>query len=210
MPVFVTDPGPPVPTRLPEAFRGQHVGVVDELNETQKAHESRDEPIDPDAERDQQTLARRALREYGEQSPADPGDDAAYLPVSRIGSERILSVPATASLPDGLVTMEDRSIRHLVVTADGHVAGLVDQRWVLETLREQEGDERLVTFQNIELPPFLTVTPETDAHQLARLMLAHQLDAALVIGPGGGATGLVTATDFLRHYAQASQQEGDA
>ncbi|WP_228151146.1 CBS domain-containing protein [Tamilnaduibacter salinus] len=199
-----------MPTRLPEAFRGRHVGVVDELNETQKAHAARDEPIDPNAERDQQTLARRALREYGEQSDADPGDDAAYLPVSSLASEHVLALPATASLPDGLTTMDSGSVHHLVITAEGHVAGLVDQRWVLETLRSYSGDERLATFQSIELPPFLTATPETDAHQLARLMLAHQLDAALVIGSNGEASGLVTATDFLRRYAQASEQEGDA
>ncbi|MEP4464904.1 CBS domain-containing protein, partial [Marinobacter alexandrii] len=61
---------------------------------------------------------------------------------------------------------------------------------------------------HVELPAFLTASPETDAHQLARLMLAHQLNAALVVGPDGKASGIVTSTDYLRLYASASRHEG--
>ena len=64
------------------------------------------------------------------------------------------------------------------------------------------------SFSHIELPAFLTATPETDAHQLARLMLAHHLDAALLIDRDGTAIGIVTGTDFLRLYAEASRHEG--
>jgi CBS domain-containing protein len=61
---------------------------------------------------------------------------------------------------------------------------------------------------HIELPAFLTASPETDAHQLARLMLAHQLNAALVVDARGAAAGIVTSTDYLRLYANAGRHEG--
>ena len=61
---------------------------------------------------------------------------------------------------------------------------------------------------HIELPAFLTASPETDAHQLARLMLAHQLNAALVVDKKGSPTGIITSTDYLKLYANAGRQEG--
>ena len=47
-----------------------------------------------------------------------------------------------------------------------------------------------------------------DAHQLARLMLAHQLNAALVVDAKGAASGIVTSTDYLRLYASAGRHQG--
>ena len=61
---------------------------------------------------------------------------------------------------------------------------------------------------HIELPAFLaTASPETDAHQL-RLMLAHRLNAALVVDSHNEPVGVVTSTDYLRLYASADGQQG--
>lgn len=209
MPIFVSEPGRPQQTRLPEIFRGRQIGVVDELNEGQPAHESRNEPVDPSGERQNKAAVRRAISEYGEQAQADPNDIAAYLPVSRVASSAVYSLPATATFDDALKEMARHDIHHIVVTTDNNVAGLVDQRWMLAWLHQHGEDGRLVRFASVELPAFLTATPETDAHQLARLMLAHQLNAALVIGGESRPNGIVTKTDFLRLYAESSAQEGD-
>lgn len=209
MPIFVSEPGRPQQTRLPEIFRGRQIGVVDELNEGQLAHESRNEPIDPAPDRQSRAAVRRAINEYGEQAQVDPDDTAAYLPVSRVASAAIYSLPATATFDEALKEMARHNIHHMVITADDTVAGLVDQRWILAWLHQHDEDERLVRFSSVELPAFLTATPETDAHQLARLMLAHQLNAALVIGTEDRPNRIVTKTDFLRLYAESSVQEGD-
>ncbi|WP_203140863.1 CBS domain-containing protein [Marinobacter mangrovi] len=209
MPIFVTEPGRPQPTRLPEAARGQSIGVVDELNESQPTHESRNEPVDPTRSRQQEAAVKRAISEYGEQAQSDSDGPGGYLPVSRMASDTLFSLPAGATLADGLQEMRRHDVHHLVITSEDAVAGLVDDRWILNWLHQHHDDERLVRFASIELPSFLTATPETDAHQLARLMLAHQLSAALVIGPQSLPLAIVTNTDFLRLYAENSVQEGE-
>ncbi|TBW59012.1 CBS domain-containing protein [Marinobacter halodurans] len=209
MPIFVTEPGRPQPTRLPEAARGQSIGVVDELNESQPIHESRNEPVDPTRSRQQQAAVNRAMAEYGEQAQSDSDPAGSYLPVSRIASGTVFSLPAGATLVEGLKEMQRHDVHHLVITSENTVVGLVDNRWILNWLYQHRDDERLVRFAGVELPAFLTATPETDAHQLARLMLAHQLSAALVIGPENFPRGIVTNTDFLRLYAENSVQEGN-
>ncbi|MFW5825320.1 MAG: CBS domain-containing protein, partial [Marinobacter sp.] len=133
----------------------------------------------------------------------------AYLPGSRVCSPRIHSLPAESTLAQGLATMDQHGVHHLVITSQGVVGGLVDMRWILNWLHEHPDQDASRSFLHIELPAFLTASPETDAHQLARLMLAHQLDAALVVGPDGVPTGIITSTDYLRLYASLSQQEGE-
>jgi CBS domain-containing protein len=39
-------------------------------------------------------------------------------------------------------------------------------------------------------------------------MLAHQLNAALVVDAKGAASGIVTSTDYLRLYASAGRHQG--
>ncbi|WP_148862937.1 CBS domain-containing protein [Marinobacter fonticola] len=209
MPIFVSEPGRPQQTRLPEALRGRQIGVVDEMNQGQAAHESRNDADDPSGEYQNQAAARRAIDEYGEQAQVDPNDVAAYLPLSRMASPAVYTLPTLATFDEALKEMARHTIHHMVITADDSVAGLVDQRWLLAWLHQHGDDARLVRFSTVELPSFLTATPETDAHQLARLMLAHQLSAALVIGTQGQPNGIVTKTDFLRLYAESSAQEGD-
>ena len=82
-------------------------------------------------------------------------------------------------------------------------------RWILNWLHENQDQDASRSFLNIELPAFLTASPETDAHPLARLMLAHQLDAALAVEADGTPSGIITSTDYLRLYASLSRQEGE-
>lgn len=104
--------------------------------------------------------------------------------------------------------MDEQGANHLVVTADTNVAGLVAQQWLLAWLHENQANAMSQSLTHIELPAFLTASPETDAHQLARLMLAHQLNAALVVDTQGEPVGVVTSTDYLRLYASAGGQQG--
>ncbi|MGP4842495.1 CBS domain-containing protein [Marinobacter sp. 1Y8] len=207
--IFASEPGRPTETRVPETIKNRQIGAVDELNEAKAAHASTDEVINPAEDSARRAAQQRAINEYGEQAQTDPDQKNAYLPVSRMETTSIYSVDKTATLAEALQEMDRHDINHLVVVADNVVAGLIDRRWVLSWLHHNKADEDVARFSVIEMPSFLTATPETDAHQLARLMLAHQRDSALVIGYDGKTTGIVTSTDYLRHYAESSAQQGD-
>jgi CBS domain-containing protein len=109
---------------------------------------------------------------------------------------------------EAMSSMEDNNVHHLVILADHNVAGLIDLRWLLAWLHENPSQAVSQSLSQVELPAFLTASPETDAHQLARLMLAHQLNAALIVDAKGQPSGIVTSTDYLKLYASASRQEG--
>ncbi|NMT64831.1 CBS domain-containing protein [Marinobacter orientalis] len=208
MSIYVSEPGRPVGTRLPEIFRGRRVGEVTELTETHKLDVSHSENTDAEFQMAARSGRHRALEEYGSATAGEPKERRLYLPVSQICTPTLFSLPATATVADALETMEENGIHHIVITADGNVAGLVDLRWLLTWLHESEDHAPDSGFVNIELPAFLTASPETDAHQLARLMLAHQLSAALVVDETGRPAGVVTSTDYLRLYASAGRHEG--
>lgn len=209
MSIHVSEPGRPVGTRLPEIFRGRRVGDVTELEESQGINVSHSDTTDAEFQRAANSGRYKALEEYGAAASGEYKEQRPYLPVSRICTPMIVSLDATASLANALDIMDERSVSHLVVTADGNVAGLVELRWLLAWLHDHRAAPSESNLVNLELPAFLTASPETDAHQLARLMLAHQLNAALIIDPEGKPTGIVTSTDYLRLYADVGRHEGD-
>ncbi|HTN33236.1 MAG TPA: CBS domain-containing protein [Marinobacter sp.] len=207
MSIFVSEPGRPVGTRLPEIFRGRRVGDVTQLTEA-KAVTSRGDATDAEFQQAAQSGSQRALEQYGATGAGESRELRAYLPVSTIYSPVLYSRPASATIADALTAMDEHGVHHVVIMAEDNVAGLIDLRWILGWIREHKAgvmDQRL---EHIELPAFLTASPETDAHQLARLMLAHQLNAALVIDHDGKPAGIITSTDYLRLYANSGRHEG--
>lgn len=208
MSIFVSEPGRPVGTRLPEIFRGRRVGDVSELTEIQQINSGRSEATDAEFQLAAQSGRHRALEEYGAAAAGERKDQRPYLPVSSICSPALFTIPASATVADAITMMDEQGANHLVVTADTNVAGLVARQWLLAWLHEHQADAMNQALTHIELPAFLTASPETDAHQLARLMLAHQLNAALVVDAQGEPTGLVTSTDYLRLYASVGGQQG--
>lgn len=208
MSIFVSEPGRPLGTRLPEAFRSRRVGDVTELTESGAISAGHSEATDGEFQQAANSGRHRALQEYGAAAAGERREERIYLPVSEICSPALYSVPATSSVADALSSMEDNGIHHLVILAEKNVAGLIDLRWLLTWLHEHGSDAMAESLTHIELPAFLTASPETDAHQLARLMLAHQLNAALVIDAEGKPYGIVTSTDYLKLYASAGRHEG--
>ena len=208
MSIHVSEPGRPIGTRLPETFRSRRVGDVTELEESHPINGSHSPTEDAEFQWAAQAGRHKALEEYGTASSGESKERRPYLPVSEICTPAIVSLPASASVDDALESMDEHKVHHLVITAEGNVAGLVELRWLLAWLHENREEAPKTSLTHIELPAFLTSSPESDAHQLARLMLAHQLNAALVINPDGQATGVVTSTDYLRLYASAGSHQG--
>lgn len=207
MPIFVSEPGRPQGTRLPEALRGSRVGAIDSSSKSHRIDPKHHDVTDPTYLNAQQLTAKRAFAEYSETMDTGPESERVYLPVSKICTPTLFTLPASATMADAMTEMDKHGVHHLVILAEESVAGLVDRRWVLEWLHKQGVQAKSESFTQIELPAFLTATQETDAHKLARLMLAHRLNAALVVDHQGQPFGIVTSTDYLRLYADASRKQ---
>lgn len=203
MSIHISEPGHPVGTRLPESFRARRVMGKDAPQAPSPTANNRDRPVDPGQYQIEQQQVRRALREYQDESGGEePDTQSPYLAVERLASPVLLTLGAGESVLRALETMEQHYVHHLVIiTERGDVAGLVDQEWILKQLWRQATPG--TPLANMELPAFITVTPETDAHHLAQQMLGHQLSAALVIDRNNQPAAIVTSTDFLRLYAES-------
>ncbi|GGE70166.1 hypothetical protein GCM10011533_23210 [Streptosporangium jomthongense] len=207
MSIYVSEPGRPIGTRLPDLFRGRRVGNVSELTESQPIDPGHSEATDSEFQLAARSGRHRALEEYGAATAGERKEQRPYLPVSSICSPTIHSLPASSTVAEAITMMDEQGANHLVVTADTNIAGLVGRQWLMAWLLENQADAMNQSLTHIELPAFLTASPETDAHQLARLMLAHQLNAALVVDAQGKAIGVVTSTDYLRLYASVGGQQ---
>lgn len=209
MSIHVSEPGRPIGTRLPEIFRSRRVGDVSEVREGAKVNPEYSETTDAEFQAGVQAGKRKA-EQYGRSTAGEPIEQRAYFPVSIMCVSGVTSVPATITVMEALTAMGDNHTRHVTVTVDNVIAGMVDELWLrawANEFQDKAADQRLAA---IELPAFLTAFPETDAHQLARLMLAHQLDAALIIDNGGRPVGIVTSVDYLRLYADSGSYQADA
>jgi CBS domain-containing protein len=184
------------------------VGDVSEIRESARINPEYSETTDAEFQAGVQAGKRKA-QQYGRSTAGEPMEQRAYLPVSIMCVSGVPSVPATATLAEALAAMNANQTRHLAVTVGDIIAGMVDEPWLLAWANEFQGKTADQSLATMELPAFLTAFPETDAHQLARLMLAHQLDAALIIDTAGEPVGIVTSVDYLRLYANSGSYQAD-
>ncbi|TVP56194.1 MAG: CBS domain-containing protein [Halomonadaceae bacterium] len=214
MSIHVSEPGRPLGSRLPERFRTRPVVSPGEAEAMPKTGNNQDRPIDPARFQEPGNgNARRALEGYRDDSQDErPGTEQPYLPAGQLTSNRIVTLGAEKSLLDALNAMEEHHIHHLVITSDNQLAGMVDRQWLLwqlwksaEASSGRPGKGMDLSLADRELPAFITVSVETDAHELARQMLAHNLMAALVLDAMNRPAGIVTTSDYLRLYAEVRQ-----
>ena len=105
--------------------------------------------------------------------------------------------------------MQGERIRHLLVTSeDGWLQGIVTDRDIRLGLPSPAASLSLweitallarLTVGQVMSPSLVTVGPEWDAREAARLMLEHRIGALPVIH-GSRPVGIVTESDFVRAF----------
>ncbi|QCF25913.1 CBS domain-containing protein [Hydrocarboniclastica marina] len=205
MSIFVSEPARPGPQRLPPALRRRAAARV-AASEPMHATASQ---LDTEAARHhviEEQAAKRAASRYRDEAGHEALPEIPYLPVAHLSGQTIIDLSSGSTLEEAQGLMEQHGIHHLVVLHEGAVAGLIDLAWVLEQRLKVVNQAAQSHLHALTLPAFITVTPETDAHELARQMLGYRIASALVVDPDNQAIALVTATDYLRLYAQRTQK----
>jgi CBS domain-containing protein len=120
--------------------------------------------------------------------------------------------PLTVSLDTPLVdarrTMLERRIRHLLVTQGGRLMGIVTDRDIrlnlpspATSLSVWEVNYLLarMTVGSVMTSAVMTVDPNRDVVEAARIMLDHKIGALPVVD-GGTIVGIMTETDIVRAF----------
>ncbi|MGC2855253.1 PAS domain S-box protein [Novispirillum sp. DQ9] len=131
----------------------------------------------------------------------DFADPAAFdVPVSRVMSTPVRTVPASAGVEEVAAVLQGARIRHVVVVDDaGALVGMLSQTDL--TLRYGvEHFLRLCTVGEALGPRFLRLPASTTVAEAARRMVADGVDAAVVDYADGG-HGIITERDLVRLVA---------
>jgi CBS domain-containing protein len=111
---------------------------------------------------------------------------------------------------DAKKTMQEKRIRHLLVTDDsGRLLGIVTDRDIRLNLPSQATSLSVwevnyllakLTVDKVMTKAVIVVGPDQETREAARLMLEHKVGALPVVDKDR-VVGIVTETDFLRSFA---------
>ena len=123
-----------------------------------------------------------------------------------------ITVPPHTTIVDARRMMEDKRIRHLLVTANNRLLGIVTDRDIrlnlpspASTLSIWEVNYLLskLTVGEVMTKTVIVVDPDREAAEAAMLMLNEKIGALPVVY-GGQLVGILTDSDFLGAFVAAS------
>jgi CBS-domain-containing membrane protein len=105
--------------------------------------------------------------------------------------------------------MKMKRLRHLPVVEEGRLVGMLTQRDLFHAAlstalnfgeKAQKGFLKTVVAKEVMTDEVLTIDPDADVKEAARLMIEHKIGCLPVV-ESGKLVGLVTETDLLRIVA---------
>ena len=123
-----------------------------------------------------------------------------------------ITVPPETPVTEARGLMARERIRHLLVIDNQQLLGIVTDRDIRLNLPSQATSLSVweinhllatLTVRRVMTASVITVGPDREAHEAARLMLEHKIGALPVVD-GGRLIGIVTETDLLRAFIKTS------
>jgi CBS domain-containing protein len=133
----------------------------------------------------------------------------ATVKVRELMTREPLSVSLDTPVVDARRTMLEHRFRHLLVTDGGRLAGIITDRDIRLNLPSPATSLSVweinyllarMTVASVMTTGVITVDPDRDAVEAARIMLDHKIGALPVVD-GGKVVGIMTETDILRAFA---------
>jgi acetoin utilization protein AcuB len=123
-----------------------------------------------------------------------------------------MTTPPETPVLEARQTMVDKRIRHLLVTDGPKLVGIITDRDIRLNLPSPATSLSIweinyllarLTTGSAMTKAVITIGPERDARDAARLMLDHRIGALPVV-EGGLLVGIVTETDVLRAFVKTA------
>lgn len=128
------------------------------------------------------------------------------MKVRDVYTRNVISVTPNTTMPEARKLMEGNDIRRLPVIVGDELVGIVT---LLDILRAAPSPATSLsvweinylldkmTVAELMTSPVLTVTPDTDLHDVARMMLGHKIGGLPVV-EDGRVVGIITESDIFR------------
>ncbi len=130
------------------------------------------------------------------------------MKASRVMTRDVHCIDPEVTLERAWTLMQALRVRHLPVTRNGSMVGIVSDRDLL--LHGTPACDGLVRFPDRKVSDVMTGKPVALARsatvsQLAALMLQHRIDSIPIVNPDNSLVGLVTSTDLLELLTSPEQ-----
>lgn len=128
------------------------------------------------------------------------GDRLPHLTVGQVMTANPLSVPAERTALELVELFHEMRFRHLLVTEDGNMAGVISDRDVVRLFGSHDSPERdylaTITAGELMSVDLVTISPEAPLLDAVGLMLANGISCLPVVSDGV-AVGILTGTDLF-------------
>ncbi len=113
----------------------------------------------------------------------------------------VICIESSESLSDAQEIMREWEIRHLPVTLDGHLIGIMSDRDVLRhAVKTDEGEIVLpaITVAEVMTRNPITCDSDADIASIGQTMLDEKIDSVPVVDDDGDLVGLITSSDLIQ------------
>jgi CBS domain-containing protein len=117
--------------------------------------------------------------------------------VSELMAQNVVTLERQQTLQDAITLFGTRRFRHVLVTDDSTLLGVLSDRDVFRFLAENPGVKDAPVSAVMTRPP-LTVERTTTVADAIRLIVQNRINCLPVVSTGGRVEGIVTTTDLLR------------
>ena len=137
--------------------------------------------------------------------------------VSEVMTRDVVTVDENDTLLHLLGSMKSLRFRHLPVTDDDRLIGLVTERDLLgiassNLLPEQAERDRILQqrycVRDVMVRQVMTVSPETSLQEAGRLLLKQRFGCLPVVDGNNVLRGILTASDYVEAIVRAAAERG--
>jgi CBS domain-containing protein len=125
-------------------------------------------------------------------------------------SQHPITIPPATPVSEAKELMQRKRVRHLLVVEADRLVGIVTDRDIRLNLPSPATSLSVweihyllakLTVREVMTKSVITVTPDRDVAEAARLMLEHTI-GALPVTQDGRVVGIITETDMLRAFSR--------
>ncbi len=129
--------------------------------------------------------------------------------VLRTKGSDVETISAGARLADAVAKLGERRIGALPVVEAGEIVGIISERDVIYSLRDQGAEVLDWPVVRVMSSPAITATPDTEVLQALALMTQRRI-RHLPIVDGGALLGIVSIGDLVKHRMERIEAEAEA
>lgn len=116
-----------------------------------------------------------------------------------IMSRKVVTIETTSSTTEVAKIMNKNNISCIVLTRNEKPCGIITERDYLSKIIAQNKKASDLSPMQIMSSPFTTISPAATADDVAQTMLENKIRHVVVMD-GDHTAGIITITDFLKHF----------